>query len=109
MRKPARLALAFERLLSRAEEPGLRRDDSVLVFILTVSDWQSATLDISMLRRADIPVADDMLVCLEALRWIKGDLCDVVGDGRRRVHALRERANMDPSGKPGLNPPWACP
>ena len=95
MRKAARFALAYERLLSRAEEPGLRPDDSVLAFVLTVSDWHRATLDMSVLRQADIPVADDMLVCLEALRWVKGDLCDVVGDGRRRVHALRERANSE--------------
>ena len=101
MRKPARLVLAYERLLRRAEEPGLRLDDGVLAFVLTVSDWQGACLDMSVLRRVDIPVADDMLVCLEALRWVAGDLCDVVANGRRRLRTLRERADAQRNGEGG--------
>ena len=42
------------------------------------------------LRAVDVEISDDMLVCLDALRWGKADLYKLVPDGDRRVRAVIE-------------------
>ena len=38
----------------------------------------------------DVQIADDMLACIDALRWGKADLHKLVPDGERRVLAVLE-------------------
>lgn len=47
--------------------------------------------DLFELRAVDIAISNDMLCCLDALRWGRADLHTVIADGDARVRAVIER------------------
>ncbi len=42
------------------------------------------------MRGLDVAIGDDMLACLDALRWAKSDLYQLVSEGAKRVEAVIE-------------------
>ena len=47
--------------------------------------------DLFDLRALDIEISDDMLRCLDALRWARADLYTLVPDGDARVRSVIDR------------------
>ena len=39
----------------------------------------------------DVAIRDDMLVCIDALRWAKADLHTLIPNGDQRLRAVIER------------------
>ena len=54
-------------------------------------DGQAFKLDPFELRSVDIAISDDMLCCLDALRWGRADLHALVPDGDARVRTVIDR------------------
>ena len=48
-------------------------------------DGQAFKLNLFDLRAVDVPISDDMLVCLDALRWGREDLHLLIPHGEQRV------------------------
>lgn len=84
----ARAAQAYARLLHVAETSDTGQARTVARFIASTFDGQSFALDPFDLRTVDVPISDDMLTCLDALRWGKADLYKLLPDGRARILAL---------------------
>lgn len=88
----AKAAQAYARLLNLAET----RDSGQ---ILKIASFLAATyyngnpwkFDLFELRALDLDISDDMLACLNALRWGKSSLCDLVPNGDKRVQAVIEQ------------------
>ena len=51
---------------------------------------QCFPLDLYELCAVDIAICDDMLICVDALRWAKADLHTLVPDGEKRVLRMLE-------------------
>jgi hypothetical protein len=84
-------AHAFARLLTLAEERDSGQIPRVARFIATTYNGHAFQLDPFELRAVDIAISDDMLRCLDALRWGRADLHTLVPDGDARVRAVIER------------------
>lgn len=84
-------AQAFARLLRLAEERHSGQIQRVARFIAAAYNGQAFPLDPFELRAVDVPISDDMLRCLDALRWGRADLHTLVPDGDARVRAVIER------------------
>lgn len=77
---------AFDRLLRFAEESERGQGRTVCRFIasfLTVHP-----LDVYDLRAVDIAISDDILLCLDAVRWNRTPILDLAPNGRERSIAL---------------------
>ncbi len=81
----AAAAQAFERLLSLAETSEAGQARRVARFLASTFDGQTFPFDLFQLRAVDVAISDDMLVCLDALRWARADLHKLVPDGYGRV------------------------
>ena len=88
MRKAAQ---AFARLLKLAEERDSGQIPRIARFVATTYNGQTFQLDPFELRSVDIAISDDMLCCLDALRWGRADLYTLVPDGDARVRAVIDR------------------
>lgn len=86
---------AFARLLSLAEERDSGQIVRVARFIAATYNGQAFQLDPFDLRSVDIAISDDMLLCLDALRWARSDLYRLVPDGDARVRAVIDRWNLE--------------
>ena len=84
----AAAAQAYARLLVLAETRDSGQIRRVAQFIASTYDGATFPFDLFELRTVDVAIADDMLVCLDALRWGKADLFKLVPDGERRVRAV---------------------
>ena len=42
------------------------------------------------MRSLDVAIGDDILLCMDALRWAKEDLFNLVPDGKSRIQAMIE-------------------
>lgn len=84
----AAAAHAYARLLALAERGDSGQVRRVAQFIASTYDGATFPFDLFELRAVDIAISDDMLVCLDALRWGKADLYKLVPDGDRRVRAI---------------------
>ena len=78
-------AQAFSRLLDLAEHQNSGQIRSVVLFLASTYNGQAFPFDPFNLRSVDVDISDDMLLCLDALRWGKADLYKLVPDGDRRV------------------------
>ncbi len=87
-RAQAQAAQAFERLLHLAETRESGQIRRVVRFIASTYNGQAFQLDPFDLRAVDVAISDDMLLCLDALRWGQADLYTLVPDGERRVLAV---------------------
>jgi len=89
-RAQAGAAQAYERLLHLAEAGNSGQPRIVAHFVASTFDGQTFPFDLFDLRALDVPISDDMLVCLDALRWGRADLYTLVPRGRERVLAICE-------------------
>lgn len=90
----AKAAQAFERLLTLAEEQNSGQIRRVVGFLASTFNGQSFPFNLFELRALDIAISDDMLLCLDALRWGKADLYSLVPDGEKRVIRALEVWNV---------------
>src|SRR4051812_30425991 len=84
-------AEAFERLLKLAEARQSGQVARIASFLASMYNAQAFPLDPFELRAVDVDIADDMLRCLDALRWARADLHTLVPDGNARVLQVIER------------------
>lgn len=84
-------AQAFVRLLHLAEERNSGQIGRIARFLAATYNGQAFPLDVFELRAVDVAIGDDMLLCLDALRWGRADLHTLVPDGDRRVQAVIAR------------------
>jgi hypothetical protein len=84
-------AQAFAQLLRLAEERDSGQIRRVARFLAAVYNGEAFRLDPFELRAVDIAISDDMLCCLDALRWARADLHTLVPDGDARMRAVIER------------------
>ena len=84
-------ARAFARLLQLAETRDSGQIPRVARFLAATYNGQAFRLDPFELRAVDIAISDDMLCCLDALRWGRADLYTLVPDGDARVRAVIDR------------------
>lgn len=78
---------AFERLLSVAEKKADTGQAGVIVsFIASVLGLSK--FDLYDLRRLDVDSADDVMACIDTIRWRKAHLADLVLDGWTRARTI---------------------
>jgi hypothetical protein len=82
---------AIARLLRLAEERDSGQIVRVVRFLAATYDGVTFPLDPFELRAVDIAISDDMLCCLDALRWGCADLHTLVPDGDARMRAVIHR------------------
>lgn len=92
----AKAAQAYERLLSIAE-----RQDSgqagVLASFIAASYSSRYPLDLFELRMLDVGLADDVLACIDALRWGRAELYKLVPNGEYRVREVVASWKISPA------------
>lgn len=84
----AKAAHAFERLLGISEQTDTGQARRVAQFLASTYDGQTFPFDPFNMRAVDVSISDDMLACLDALRWAKADLHKLVPEGERRVRSM---------------------
>jgi len=84
-------AQAFVRLLELAEERDSGQIARIARFLAATYNGKVFALDPFELRAVDIAISDDMLSCLDALRWGRADLHTLIPDGDARVRGVIER------------------
>lgn len=84
----AKAAHAFARLLEIAETSHAGQAGRAVQFLASTFNGRSYPYDLFDLRSFDVAISDDMLACLDALRWAKADLFDLVPDGYKRVQSV---------------------
>ena len=84
-------AQAVARLLQLAETRDSGQIPRVARFLAATYNGQAFQLDPFELRAVDTAISDDMLCCLDALRWGRADLYTLVPDGDARLRAVIDR------------------
>ena len=84
-------AAAFARLLDLAEQRDSGQIARIARFLAATYNGQAFPLDPFELRAVDIAISDEMLRCLDALRWGRADLHTLIPDGDARVRTVIER------------------
>ena len=84
-------AQAIARLLSLAETRDSGQISRIARFLAATYNGQAFQLDLFELRAVDIAISNDMLCCLDALRWGRADLHTLIPDGDDRVRAVIAR------------------
>ncbi len=80
----AKAGAAFDRLLQHARgDSGQAR--RVADFIAATHNGRKFKFDLFDLRAVDVTISDDMLTCLDALRWGKRDLYKITPNGEAGV------------------------
>lgn len=93
----AQAAHAFARLLDIAENSGTGQARRVSRFIAGTFNGRAYPFDLYDLRGLDVAIGDDMLVCLDALRWAKADLFNLVPNGETRVKGVIRSWDIKPA------------
>ena len=75
---------AFQRLLQLAETRDSGQVHRIALFIAATYNGEAFPFDLFELRAAGVAISDDMLLCIDALRWGQADLYRLVPDGDRR-------------------------
>lgn len=84
----AKAAQAYARLLHLAETRDSGQVRYIARFLASSYNGTAFPWNPFELRGLDVDIGDDMLACLDALRWAKADLYHLVPDGERRVEAV---------------------
>ena len=79
---------AFQRLLHLAETRNSGQTRRIALFIAATYNGEAFPFDLFELRAVDESISDDMMLCIDALRWGRSDLHSLVPDGDRRVRAV---------------------
>jgi hypothetical protein len=82
---------AFARLLNIAEASDTGQARRVAALVASTFNGRRSPFDLFELRAVDAEISDDMLCCLEALRWAQADLYSLVPDGNSRVRSFIRR------------------
>lgn len=91
----AQAAHAFDRLLRLAEHGESGQIGRIAQFIAGTYNGEAFPFNLYLLRTVDIEISDDLLACLDALRWGLADLHKLVPDGERRVQRVIERWEIE--------------
>jgi hypothetical protein len=81
---------AYLRLLQLAETRDSGQIRRIALFLASTYNGEAFPFDLFELRTVDEAISDDMLTCLDALRWGQADLHTLVPDGDRRMKAVIE-------------------
>lgn len=84
----AKAGHAFLRLLLIAERQDTGQARRVAHFIASTYNGSAFPFDLYELRAVDESIADDMLTCIDGLRWGRADLHTLVPDGDQRVRRV---------------------
>ena len=84
-------AQAFTRLLKLAEEEDFGQIGRIARFLAATYNGKDFPLDLYEMRAVDIAISDDMLACVDALRWGRADLHTLVPDGDARLRVVIDR------------------
>jgi len=84
----AKAAQAYARLLSLAETRDSGQIGKIAQFLAATYNGTAFKFDFFDLRTLDVEISDDMLISLDALRWGKADLYQLVPDGDKRMQAV---------------------
>ena len=84
----SKAAQAFARLIHLAETRDSGQVPRIAQFLASTFNGSDFPWDPFDMRSLDVEVSDDMLTCLDALRWGKADLYKLVPDGEKRVEAI---------------------
>lgn len=84
----ARAAQAYARLLLLAETRDSGQIRRIVQFLASTYNGTAFPWDPFDLRSLDVAISDDILTCLDALRWGKADLHGLVPNGQKRVAAV---------------------
>jgi hypothetical protein len=84
----AKAAQAYLRLVEIAERSDSGQAARVARFLASTFNGDRYPFDLFELRALDVALADDALVCIDALRWGKADLYKLLPDGERRIADL---------------------
>lgn len=84
----AKAGQAFLRLLQIAERSDSGQARRIAGFIASTYNGQVFPFDLYELRTVDEAIGDDMLACIDGLRWGKADLHTLVPEGDARVRRL---------------------
>jgi hypothetical protein len=89
-------AQAFGRLLNLAESRDSGQTRHIAQFLAATYNGSAFTFDLFDLRVLDVSISDDMLCCLDALRWGRADLYQLVPDGDKRMQAVIAHWGLQP-------------
>lgn len=81
-------AQAYARLLDLAERSDTGQASRVAKFVASTFNGRAYPFDLFDLRACDVSISDDMLLCLDALRWAKADLYRLVPNGETRIKSM---------------------
>lgn len=84
----AKAAQAYARLLRIAETSETGQAHRVARFLASCQDGARWPFDLFELRTVDVEISDDMLACLDALRWAKADLHKLAPEGLARLQSV---------------------
>ena len=84
----AKAAQSYSRLLRLAETRDSGQIRYIARFLASTYNGTAFPWNPFELRGLDVEIGDDMLACLDALRWGKADLYRLVPDGDKRVEAV---------------------
>ncbi|MFT3819826.1 MAG: hypothetical protein QM750_19810 [Rubrivivax sp.] len=96
----SKAAQAIARLLNLAETRNSGQIPRVAKFIAALYNGDAFPLDLFELRAVDVEISDDMLLCIDALRWGKADLHKLVPDGKKRIEAVISKWGVSPPEPP---------
>ena len=85
---------AYQRLLHLAETRDSGQIRRIALFIAATYNGEAFPFDLFELRAVDEAISDDMLLCIDALRWGQTDLYRLVPDGDRRVRAVIDQSGL---------------
>lgn len=81
-------AQAYARLLKLAEQSDTGQARRIAKFLASTYNGEAFPFDLFELRAVDVEISDDMLACLDALRWAKAALHTLVPGGSSRIEAV---------------------
>lgn len=87
----ARAAQAYLRLINAAELHTSGQAECVARFLASTFDGAQYPFDLFSLRTLDVPLADDAVACIDALRWGRTELHQLVPDAATRIAAIIRR------------------
>lgn len=90
-------AQAYARLIEIAETSDTGQARRVASFVASTFNGAAFRFDLFDLRALDVDISDDMLICLDALRWARADLYRLVPNGDKRIQRVIALWNMTAS------------
>jgi len=89
-------AQSLARLMQLAERSDTGQAARVARFLAATYNGHSYAFDLFELRAVDVEISDDIIACIDALRWGKADLYKLIPDGAARIEAAITAWNLRP-------------